>query len=772
MKLKSIRHSIWGCTAALPIVMAAPAAHAALSAAESFLTGGANYTAASPIIGQGPATTGFSGNWVEAYGGAQSPDVSATGLTYTDGTNSVAVAGGSVEYPGGGDGRAGRLLSTSYGNATSGSIYFAVILQPDSTGDGYRGFEMHNGSLGDGDRKLQIVTGEPGVGSANSNFIVRLFNNSSFGFAGDLGAADTNPNLFVGKFTFSTTADSDSLELWRNPADISSEALSGTPDFVKTGFDLQIDRVALARFNGADGIKADEIRIGTTWSDVTTVINTADSDADGLPDVYELTIINFNPGDAVDGLEDVAGPNNAPTTTDFDGDGSTDAAEFVITTSPTDPDSDDDGLNDGAEATAGTNPLDSDSDNDGLLDGAEINTHSTLPLNADTDGDGENDGTEVFEGTSPTSNTSSSALLGNPLTDGVRDAGYGAPIAVQTIETGFGDNASEWNAAYTKIANGRLYLLFTGNLESNFNKLNIFIDSKSGGSTTFTSSGNDGSGVMNGMTFDADFLPDYHLIGRRGMSQLDLDIALLGTGDFSVHNNVFGGTTAGRGLTGTGAGNTQPIRVAYDGSNTAGIGGNGGAAADQTAAANVTTGFEISISLADLGNPTGAIKVMLLQASGDHSFLSNQTLAGLPETYGNLGTPSTANFQSYPGDQFFTINQSGAYNAWSAANAGNQNGDEDFDGDGVANGVEYFMGETGSTFTANPSVTGGAVSWPRGGSYTGVYGTNYVVQTSSNLSAWTDVLISDPNLDNGSPLEYTLPTGAGPLFVRLKVITP
>ncbi len=66
MKLKSIRHSIWGCTAALPIVMAAPAAHAALSAAESFLTGGANYTAASPIIGQGPATTGFSGNWVEA----------------------------------------------------------------------------------------------------------------------------------------------------------------------------------------------------------------------------------------------------------------------------------------------------------------------------------------------------------------------------------------------------------------------------------------------------------------------------------------------------------------------------------------------------------------------------------------------------------------------------------------------------------------------------------------------------------------------------------
>jgi hypothetical protein len=140
----------------------------------------------------------------------------------------------------------------------------------------------------------------------------------------------------------------------------------------------------------------------------------------------------------------------------------------------------------------------------------------------------------------------------------------------------------------------------------------------------------------------------------------------------------------------------------------------------------------------------------------------------------NLGAPETNQIIATEGSVYFSNDavMPNTYFAWAFFNADGQAGSGDFDGDGVANGVEYFMGETGSTFTANPGVTGGAVSWPRGVSYTGVYGTHHIVQTSSNLSTWTDVLVNDPNLDNGSPLEYTLPTGAGPLFVRLKVITP
>jgi hypothetical protein len=775
-------------TASHGLVMAAP------TVVDSFQTGVGNYDTGLPLVGQGPAATGFTGNWLEAYGGAQSPNVIASGLTYTDGTNNVTTAGGAVEYPGGGNGRVGRVFSSPFTSSTSGTVYFAFMIQPDSTGTGYRGVEMHSGGFDDGaNRRLQIVTGEGGL----SNFTVRLFNSDSNGFSADVGAANTSVNFFVGKFTFSTDNDGDSLQVWRNPGNLTSEILSGSPAFSKSGFNLEIDRFSLARFNGADGFKADEIRFGNTWSDVTTVA--ADTDADGLPDDYEQIIIDADPLDAVTDLTHVKGPNNAPPLTDFDGDGSTDANERVIGTSPIDNDSDNDGLLDGVEtndgtynspADTGTNPLDSDTDNDGLLDGVE-NTGGTFvsasqtgtdPHDADSDNDGENDGTEVFHGTNPNSNTSSSALLGNPLIDGTRDTLYGSAVSVQTIETGFGDNFNEWNAAYGKVINGKLYLTFTGNLEANFNKLNIFIDSKTGGSSTFTSSGNDGASAMNGMKFDAGFMPDYHLIARRGSSKFDLDMAILGSTDFTFHENVFGGTTSGRGITGTGLGNTQPIRVAYDGSNTAGIGGTAGAAADQTAAAAVTTGLEICIDLADLGNPTGAIRVMLLQGNGGHDFLSNQTLAGLPVGTGNLGNPlvdpntfEPLDFNdTFAGNQFFIIGTLTGFETWALANAGGGAFDEDFDLDGMKNGIEYFFGETGSSFTANPAPVGApvrVVKWPRDGTATGV---DFRIWTSETLglNSWTNVtgdadLISEPGF-----IKYTLPTLTPKLFVRFEVFEP
>ena len=114
----------------------------------------------------------------------------------------------------------------------------------------------------------------------------------------------------------------------------------------------------------------------------------------------------------------------------------------------------------------------------------------------------------------------------------------------------------------------------------------------------------------------------------------------------------------------------------------------------------------------------------------------------------------------------------GGYAGWAATNAGGQTADLDFDGDGVPNGVEFFMGETGSSFTATPGVVANVITWPKSDTYTGTYGVNYVVQTSDNLTSWTDVLGTDPNLENGDPLKYTLPSGSGPLFVRLKVIAP
>lgn len=244
--------------------------------------------------------------------------------------------------------------------------------------------------------------------------------------------------------------------------------------------------------------------------------------------------------------------------------------------------------------------------------------------------------------------------------------GYGAALAVQTVQTQFGDemganDGSELDAAYGVIDGGVLYLMFTGNLQNNFNKLEIFIDSAAGGQSVFDSSGNDNAQNMDGLTFDAGFTADYHIIARRGSGKFDVDFADLGAQTANFYEDVLDSGDFGTGMTGTGA-NGSPISVAYDGSNTAGILG-GTAAANQANALAVTTGVEFAINLADLGYTGGPINVMVGINNGDHNFFSNQFLGGLAADTGNLGGDGAGNFTGtaaidftqFAGNQFFTV---------------------------------------------------------------------------------------------------------------------
>jgi len=262
------------------------------------------------------------------------------------------------------------------------------------------------------------------------------------------------------------------------------------------------------------------------------------------------------------------------------------------------------------------------------------------------------------------------AALASPasaqIIDGTKDASYGGALAVQTVDTQFGDNFSEWNAAYGTISGGRLNLMLTGNLESNFNKLEIFIDSRVGGQPVLDTAGNDNAGNMDGLVFDDGFTADYHVIVRRGTDtgnqKMDLDFANLlaqsasGYGDF-----LTGSGFDGVGSTGTGV-NAQPINAGYDNSNAAGIGGGTGAA-NQAAALAVTTGMELSIDLNDLGYAGGPIRVMVGQNGGGHDFWSNQFLGGVPAGTGNLGGDGAGNFTGegaidftlFAGNQYFTV---------------------------------------------------------------------------------------------------------------------
>ncbi|MGC2047549.1 MAG: PEP-CTERM sorting domain-containing protein [Gallionella sp.] len=251
-----------------------------------------------------------------------------------------------------------------------------------------------------------------------------------------------------------------------------------------------------------------------------------------------------------------------------------------------------------------------------------------------------------------------------PIVDGTRDAQYGSALAVQTVETGFGDNFSELDAAYGLIDSGKLYLMLTGNIEANFNKLEIFVDSKAGGQSTFTSAGNDNANRMNGLVFDAGFAADYHLIVRRGTDagndKFDIDFADLGAATFSSYSDIFGGLT-GSATTGTGV-NAVGIDVGYDNGNVAGVLGGTGAA-NQAAAAAVTTGLELGIALGDLDWVSDPIRVMVGQNGSGHDYWSNQFLAGLLAPQGNLGGDELGGFTGegaidmthFAGDQFVTV---------------------------------------------------------------------------------------------------------------------
>lgn len=136
-----------------------------------------------------------------------------------------------------------------------------------------------------------------------------------------------------------------------------------------------------------------------------------------------------------------------------------------------------------------------------------------------------------------------------PVIDGKADAEYGAALSTQNTNTQFGNatsgdpinggGGSEIDQVFAVISGGRLYVTIAGNLETNFNKIDLFIDSEAGGVNTidggvlpagvdqFCCGGNgtnpDNTGALQrltGLTFDAGFTADHYLTFTHGFEKL------------------------------------------------------------------------------------------------------------------------------------------------------------------------------------------------------------------------------------------------------------
>jgi autotransporter-associated beta strand protein len=238
------------------------------------------------------------------------------------------------------------------------------------------------------------------------------------------------------------------------------------------------------------------------------------------------------------------------------------------------------------------------------------------------------------------------------------------------------------------------------------------------------------------------------LKGKLALTKTGPDtLTLTGAHTFSGPTSVNQGTLAL-----TGAGMASPITVASGAS----LAFTPGLPATSTSSVNLTTG-KVKIS----GAVDNATSYTLITASGG--------ITGTP-------VPDTAipnyELRVQDGGTRLVLVYVKDYVPWAAIKANGQGPAEDFDADGVANGIEFFLNAaSGVTVLPLPDAAN-TITWPNGGNIpASAYGTRFVVQTSDDLSDWSDVPAGQLTANTDGPggvLTYTL-SGPAPRFVRLKV---
>lgn len=261
----------------------------------------------------------------------------------------------------------------------------------------------------------------------------------------------------------------------------------------------------------------------------------------------------------------------------------------------------------------------------------------------------------------------------------------GTEAATQQIHTCFGDavpgmlvitqEGSELDQLFVRADEQFLHIGLSGNLEPNSNKLIFWLDTEEGGENTLDANGPNEwwNPLWNwaGRTFDPGFAPDYALVVNNSGGTFHVDhYALAGDVQRYLGNSVVNGDSGVL----QGGDNPNGNEFVLNHTNDYGVVGTGdpGQPGDP---ATATSGIEAKIALAELGLTAsvgcGQVKIMVVLASGNSAYISNQLLpslaSGSNDSVGDDGDPPTPQFNfglldpefggspAFAGDQFATV---------------------------------------------------------------------------------------------------------------------
>lgn len=244
-------------TSFLSLLLLSLPAQAQLSAYDGFAS--TNYTAGQ-LFGQNPSVLGFTNAWAggtNIHAGGASQALTYSGILSDDTGGAYSVAVGN---------RTGRDFATALGG--NNTYYMSLMMENSAVGTQYRAFELYSF----GNRNIQVgANGD--MGDSGASWGMRALDNASLVALTPVAAVANETVFAVLKLTFSTNTSSDSVRLWINPSDLSDEALS--TNYVElTGLEFvnnSFNNFRFAAFNGTSQSYWDELRVGSTWGDVTPV---------------------------------------------------------------------------------------------------------------------------------------------------------------------------------------------------------------------------------------------------------------------------------------------------------------------------------------------------------------------------------------------------------------------------------------------------------------------------------------------------------------------